>query len=232
MKKIIFTVILLAGCLGYTFAQTEGNTGKKEKATDMYIGVQINGLIRQIFNFNNSNANTNTNPYLLVYSFNSRKTGWGLRFGAGYNYNAFTTDDGITKTENNINDMQFRIGGERSFMLSRKWSAGAGVDIVFNRNDDHTVSVVNSTPFGGGETVDTRTQSNTYGGGPQAWLRYHITDRVIIGTETSFYYITGHETKAITVDNGFPSPSQPNQDNSVSHGTFNSPIAFFLMVKF
>src|SRR5437868_2049011 len=109
MKKLIVAVILLTGCYGAAFAQTEMTASKKDKKTDMYIGVQVNGLIRQIFNFNNSTTNTNTNPYLVTYSVNSRRTGWGFRFGAGYNYSAFTTDDGITKTDNNINDVQVRL---------------------------------------------------------------------------------------------------------------------------
>jgi hypothetical protein len=232
MVKKIIAVILISGCLQHAIAQSEVNPVKKEPSTDMYIGVQLNGLIRQVLNFNSSATNTNTNPYLLVYSINSRKTGWGLRLGVGYTYNFFSTNDGITKTDNNINDMQLRLGVEKSFVLSNKWSAGAGLDIVFNNNDDHTTTTVNSSPGFPGTVTDTKTNTTTYGGGPQGWLRYHITERVIVGTEASFYYITGHEKKSIEVSSGGTGGlNQPDEDNIVSQGSFNSPIVLFLIVK-
>ena len=52
-------------------------------------------IIRQVFNFSNTTAD-NSNPYLISYSINSARTGWGLRLGAGYSHRQFTTDDGIT----------------------------------------------------------------------------------------------------------------------------------------
>jgi hypothetical protein len=228
MKKVIIAAILLTGCFHRSFAQDEA---KKEKTMDMYVGVQLNGLIRQVFNFNNSNTNTNTNPYLLIYSINSRKTGWGLRLGAGYNYNSFKNNDGIVETETKINDMQIRLGVEKLFRLANKWSAGAGLDIVYNNNDDHTISTVNSSTVP--QTTDTKTILTSYGGGPQAWLRYHITDKVLIGTEASFYYVTGKETRSITITKGFPGPfnNPPDETDDVNRGTFNSPIVFFLIVK-
>ncbi len=235
MRKIALAAILFSGCFNNVIAQTEtiANSGAKEKSTEMYIGVQLNALIRQVFNFNNTSANTNTNPYLLTYSINSRISGLGLRLGVGYNYNSSSTDDGITKTENNINDLQLRLGGEKVFKLSNRWVTGAGLDLVFNNNDDHTVNTVNSGITGGGQKTDTKTATTTYGGGPQGWLRYHITEKVLIGTEASFYFVTGNEKRTVKVTNSFPGPS--NNDpvtNSISHGVFNSPIAFFIMVKF
>ncbi len=235
MKKIALAAILFTGCLQNGIAQTENNStaGAKEKSTEMYIGVQLNALIRQVFNFNNTSANTNTNPYLLNYSINSRKSGLGLRFGVGYNYNSSTTNDGITKTEINLNDLQLRLGGEKVFKLSKKWVTGAGVDIVYNNNDDHTINTVNSGSIGGGQKTDTKTTIATYGGGPQGWLRYHISEKVLIGTEASFYFVAGTEERSVTVTNGFPNPTnQKPVSNDVSHGVFNSPIAFFIMVKF
>jgi len=236
MKKIAIAAILLTGCFQYSFAQTDATVPdtKKEKSTDQYIGVQMNDLIRQVFNFNNSAASTNPNPYLLNYSINSRKTGWGVRVGIGYNYNSSSTNDGITNTTTKLNDMQFRIGVEKAFKLSEKWSAGAGLDIVYNSNDDHTLSTVNASFGGVGETTDTHTTISSYGGGPQAWLRYHITPKILIGTEASFYYVTGNQTTSINIsgNNGGPTNNQPDQSNDVSQGTFSSPIVFFLLVKF
>ncbi len=236
MKRAIIAAILLTGGYQYSFAQEEAVTlaPKKEKKLDMYVGVQLNGLIRQVFNFSNNNNNANTNPYLLTYSVNAKKTGWGLRLGVGYNYNSSGTDDGIVKTKTKINDMNLRLGAEKLFNLSGKWTAGAGLDVVYNSDDNHTISTVNT---GGGsldQITDTKTVTTTYGGGPQAWLRYSISGRVLIGTEASFYYVTGKEKRSISITSGFPGGpfnNPPDETDDVSRGTFNSPIVFFLLVK-
>jgi len=236
MKKIMLSAILLTGCLQISFAQTDATT-THEKTVDQYIGVQINELIQQIFNFSSGNASTvANNPYLLNYSINSHKTGWGARIGIGYNYNSSSTDDGITSTTTKLNDMELRVGVEKRFNISKKWSAGAGLDFVYNSNDDHTVNVINST-FGG-ENTDTKTNISSSGGGPMGWLRYHLTDKILIGTEASFYYTSGNEKQTIIVSDpntggGFPNPpTTTNTSNKVGLGTFSSPVVFFLSVKF
>ena len=203
---------------------------KREKTTDQYIGVQMNALINQVFNFNNNNtASANTNPYLVNYSINSRKTGWGMRVGVGYNYNSGSTNDGITATTTTLNDLEFRIGIDKAYKISKKWTAGVGLDFILNDNNDHTNSVVNSGGFNGSETTDTRTTILSYGGGPMAWLRYHISERILIGTETSFYYSTGKTTQNITIDG---TSNTPTTSDNTGQGTISTPIAFFLIVMF
>ncbi len=236
MKKLALAVLLLAGSMNYSIAQNDA-ASKNEKLTDQYLGVQLNDLIRQVFNFNNNTTSFNNNPYLLVYSVNSRKNGWGARIGVGYNYNSSSSSDGITSTDTKINDLHLRIGVEKLIKLADKWSAGAGFDLVYNNNDDHTVATVGGSSTGGFPVVtDTKTTIQSYGGGPAAFLRYHITDRIQVGTEASFYYVTGHQNQAITVSdpNNFGSnPTPPtNADNTVGQGTFSSPVVFFLTVKF
>ena len=239
MRKISLIVILLAGCIGTSFAQAD--TVKKNIGYDQYVGVQLNGLIRQVFNFNNSTSSTNVNPYLLNYSINSRRTGWGLRFGIGYNYNSTTSDDGITATTTKLNDLELRLGIEKAFKLSKKWSAGIGIDGVYNTNDDNTKSTVTSS-----DTTITNTKSNvySYGGGAMGWLRYHVTDKIMIGTEASFYYTTGKQKQTIDQTEKLFEPngsgggsesittSETKTNNNVSQGIFSSPIVFFIVVKF
>src|SRR4051812_9818028 len=134
MKKFCLTLIA-AFAMTASFAQPD--TGKTSaKLYSHYLGVQINELIRQVFNFNNTTS-TNTNPYLLTYNINNRK-GWGLRLGLGYNYQSFTDDDGITRKTTDLNDLRSRLGIEKLFRLSDKWTAGAGMDAVLNHNDDYT----------------------------------------------------------------------------------------------
>jgi len=237
MKKITLGTLLLIGCSHFSMAQTETMppSEKKEKMVDQFIGVQVNDLLRQVFNFNGSTSPLNTNPYLLTYSINSRTKGWGLRAGIGYNYSSTSSNDGITSVTNNLNDLSARVGIEKACELSGKWTAGFGLDLVYTSNDDHTVSTVSSnitpgiTPFTGNDVTDTKTTSHSMGGGPQGWVRYSISKRILIGTESSFYYTTGDQQQTITID-GFTTSSPSS--NGTKHGTFNTPIAVFLHVKF
>ena len=239
MRKISLVVILFIGCLQNSIAQnTDGAqpSGDREKMqVDQFVGVQLNGLIRQVFNFNNSTSSTNVNPYLLTYNINSRKSGWGLRLGVGYTYNSNSTDDGITATTTKTNDLQLRLGIEKAFKLSDKWSAGAGIDGVYNSNNDNTSNMVRSS--GDTSTTAIKTVGSSYGGGAMAWLRYNITERVLIGTEASFYYTTGKQKNTIDqTDNplggGGITTTETTSNPTSSQGTFSSPIVFYLTVKF
>ncbi len=238
MKKLSLAFILAAGCMCNAHAQTSdpASTGAKEKMVDQYIGVQLNGLIRQVFNFNNSTSSTNVNPYLLTYTINSKKTGWGIRAGVGYNYNSSTSsnDGGISTTDSKINDLQARLGVDKLFKLSDKWSAGAGLDLVYNTNNDHTINTENASFGNGGIVTDTKTVSSTYGGGPMAWLRYNISQKILVGTEASFYYVTGNTKSTISISdpNNFNPANVPTvTSGNIGQGTFNSPVVFYLVVK-
>ncbi len=240
MKKTLLCIALVAGLVNACFAQADmtATTAKKDKQCDQYLGVQLNGLIKQVFNFNNNTSTTPVNPYLVVYSINSKKTGWGLRLGLGYNYTSTSSDDGITANSTKLNDLAVRLGVEKRFILSDKWSAGVGLDAVFNSNNDNT-----STTIKQGDTVTTatKTATNSYGGGPMCWLRYHLTDKVLIGTEASFYYVTGTQNTTLDVTTtqfggGFggsvTTTTETTSKPTISQGTFSSPIVFYIMVRF
>ena len=243
MRKISMLVILFIGCLQNCIAQNDAAPldNKQQMQVDQYVGVQLNGLIRQVFNFNNSTASTVVNPYLVTYNINSRNSGWGIRIGVGYSYNSTATDDGITATTTRINDLQLRLGIEKAFKLSEKWSAGIGIDGVFNTNNDNTTNITKSaasfTAPGDTTTTATKQVGSSYGGGAMGWLSYSITPRVLVGTEASFYYTTG-KTKNITDvtsdpnGNGAFSTTETTANPTVSTGTFSSPIVFYISVKF
>lgn len=231
MKPLLAAVLILAAQT--SFAQST-DTASKPRRYVHQAGVQVNELIRQIFNFDGDAVNTN--PYLLTYSINSVKTGWGLRFGFGYNYESATVDDGITRRTADLNNLQMRLGGEKRFVLSPKWSTGVGLDAVINHNDDYTVSVVRSF-----DTVTTVVKSNitSFGGGTMGWIRYHLTKNVVLGTECSFYYTKGQENSnvAITRRQFGPGGGQlvttvTTVDNERIEGKLSVPVAIFLIVQF
>ena len=234
MKKIIMAA-LATGLSLHLSAQTETVVQSKDRKIEHQIGVQANALIREVLNFNNNTNTTPANPYFLTYSMNFKSTGWGFRSGLGYNYNSFSTSDGITATTNDVNDLHLRIGAERAFRLTRKWSTGVGIDVVYNNENRKTSNVI--SPNIGGGVMDVKTTETTTGGGPMGWLRYHLNERILLGTETSFYMVTGNQTQTLNVagqfltgGGGFPSVTSPS--NSVTKGEFALPVAFFILIKF
>ncbi|MCW3123095.1 MAG: hypothetical protein JWQ38_2587 [Flavipsychrobacter sp.] len=233
----MLTGILLSGCTLTSMAQSDTLSEKKEKKINHSIGVQVNDLVKQILNFNSSTTSTNTNPYQLTYSINSANKGWGIRVGVGYNYRSSSSNDGITSTKTNLDDVHARIGIERAYKISKKWTTGIGIDGVYNNDNDHTtsmVSVITSTGFSGGtttviRTTDTKTTVSSKGGGPQGWLRYAISQRVLIGTEASFYYVTGTQSNLIRIDGVSNAPKVSNYLKVVS---FSLPVVLFVNVRF
>lgn len=220
-----------------SFAQENTPTLKQEAKTEHIVGVQMNELIRQVFNFNSSAGNSaNNNPYLLIYTLKFKKCGIGIRTGLGYTYQDFTTEDGLSNKVTQINELHCRLGLEKSFQLSSKWSSGIGIDGIVNLHKNYTSNILRSF-----DTVTTKTHSelNSVGGGAMAWLRYNITPNVLVGTESSFYYSAGNQKQKIEntqMDKStFPFVPQTKitTDNSKSSlGVFSVPVTFFLIVKF
>lgn len=233
MKQTFLICLLLAGTATISHAQEE--TEIREKKVVHHLGVQINELVRQVFNFNSSNATaTNNNPYLLVYSINSINKGWGGRIGVGYTYRSFTDDDGVNRRETDINDMQLRVGIEKAFTLSGRWSTGIGVDGLYNLNDDRTRNVIRAFDT---TTTITKTDITSFGGGLMGWIRYNISEKVVIGTETSFYYVTGDQKQDLSVtrraqNTGMWETTVSKIDNELAEGIFRLPVAIYLMVRF
>lgn len=235
VKRLLLAVLTITASASY--AQTNDSATTAKRYTHQ-VGVQVNELFKQIFNFNGTAVNTN--PYLFIYSINSTRSGWGLRTGVGYNYQAITTDDGITKKTSELNDLRLRVGGEKMFVLSRKWTTGIGADAVLNYNDDYTKTMVRTTDS---VTTESNSRIAAWGGGPMGWIRYHISDHVLIGTEGSFYLTTGTEKSdvAITRRQYIPGPgggyyglvtTRSSGDNKRTEGTLSVPIAIFIVVKF
>lgn len=230
MKRSLLTGILLAGCCSPLLAQTVEAEAPKEKKFDHYFAVQLNDLLRQVFTFNATTAAANTNPFLFTYNLSHHKTGWGLRAGVGATISSSSSNDNITKRNTDINNMQVRLGVEKMCHLSDKWTAGAGIDMIMKNNQNKTTAVTNQTYT---VTVNTTTTETSTGGGAMAWLRYNISSRILIGTETSFYYTSGKikQTVISTDDGPFQNYSETKTDNGASEGKLSVPVVFYLTVK-
>ncbi len=224
-------------CASTVDAQTQPGAAQKDKVFEHHIGLQFNELVKQVFNFSSNTTATN-NPYLLTYNINFKKSGWGLRVGAGYNKQQIHTDDGITKRNSDINNLNARLGFEKAFRLSGRWSAGVGLDGTYSNNDNKTIAIIRST-----DSTKTETKSTTsgYGGGAMGWLRYAITPNVVIGTEASFYFAEAKEKQDVTVTqyNRFGGIGQQTVvttksaiDDKTSEMVFSLPVVLYLYVRF
>lgn len=235
-RNLILLVALLLLQTKYVQAQND-SVRRHRKIFEHRVGVQVNELVRQVFNFNNSSVTLN-NPYLLTYSISFVRSGWGLRIGLGPNYKEFKNDDGITKQENNINTINARLGIQKVFKLSDKWSAGVGIDGIFGNDISYTKTYTHGFDS---SATDVASSTQYLGGGGMGWLRYHISPRIHIGTETGFYYRTGIYKQKVSIAqrNGNIINGEPQYktvttdvDNKLREGKFNLPMVFYLVVMF
>lgn len=239
MKRTTLLSFLLLGGIATTYAQDREKqllaSLPREKIFQHQVGVQMNQLIRQVFNFSNV-ATLNNNPYLLTYTLTHAKTGIGLRLGAGYDQRSFVDDDGVSSRDGKITDMDLRVGLEKSFDLGSGFTAGAGADFVMDKSTDDTKSLIRSVDT---TKIVTKSSVNNIGGGVMAWLRYSISKKILVGTETSFYYRTGKIKQDVTIaKRDLTTPAQPwventtSLNNTQSEGIFSVPMVFYLIVKF
>ncbi|RYD58953.1 MAG: hypothetical protein EOP56_01615 [Sphingobacteriales bacterium] len=240
MKKIALSLALFATGTHFAYAQDDIAEQPKTKRFEHQVGVQMNELIRQVFNFNSAPAAIN-NPFLVTYSINLAKSGWGLRTGIGYNRSTTGNDDGVTKQDNDNNNIQARLGIEKAFRLASRWSTGVGIDGLYGNDNITTTTVVRAS-----DTTTTKVKSsiNTMGAGPMGWLRFNVTDRILIGTEASFYYRFGETKQTVTItrrefNNNVP-PFGGSQiitktskvDKEIADGSFRMPVVLYLSIRF
>jgi hypothetical protein len=229
---VILTVLLI-----WSVTLSAQSADQKTKMFDYYAGVQVNQLLKQILNLSNSSDDIN-NPYLFTFSLNSAKSGWGAHAGFGYDYQKVSDDLTQSDHVSTINDLFYRIGGGRRLMIGKKFQLGYGLDFIGTYLDDNTTTV--SVNPGIDSTISkTSSQTTGFGFGPQASLGFMITERLIISTEVSFYFLQSTEKTNTFVTryelfNNPPTVSTSNHNSKVktSDITFNLPVAIFLVLKF
>jgi len=188
-----------------------------------YLGLQGNQLIRQLLNFG-GNSSAITNPYLFTYSFNSKASGFGYSTGIGGSKIQTKTSDNFTTTTSTVTDFAWRIGVEKKSYLSKRWLVGWGGDFLFETNKSETESKSGSTV---NPTVTTT--AKRYGFGPRVSIAFHLHDRVLLGTEGSYYFKWIKQTQKITAP-GFPA-SNGEANPKLEQFTFTLPAVIFIMLK-
>jgi len=237
MIKKPFASILLA-----TLCMASQAQSKDPKAKSSYLGVQANQLLRQLFNFGSSSS-TVTTPYLLNYSRNSDSTGLGFNVGVGYSFDQFKNGDAVFERTTKLNDLFLRAGFDRKYWLGRKWMAGWGIDVVLDNQKNNTTTKTDSD-FNK-STITTTSKLNALGFGPRLTLHYRITDRILIGTECTYYFkalkdseeieskISTREVDPFTGQVIFITRTEKEEsDDKLKKLQFNVPAILFLTLKF
>ena len=185
-----------------------------------YVGLQANQLIRQILSFG-GNSSAIVNPYLLTYSVNSKATGFGFATGIGYSSIQSRTSDVFSNTVSKVNDFALRAGIEKKTYISKRWMLGIGGDILVEQNKAETTANTGQSPI-----PKTTTTSSRKGFGPRVMLNYQFHDKLLVGTEASFYLKWIDEKQTVT---GTQAPALPSA--SLRSFTFTLPAVVFLIVK-
>lgn len=228
MRNFFFIVLLLSSF--FMHAQ-DGSAERKWMHT---LNVQVNPLLRQLLTIGQVEAD-NT-PFLLNYHINSVKSGWGLRTGFGLNYVQLKDNDGITSRNSGLTEYAVRLGFERRHALGKRWEGGYGLDGVMLRDENSTRTVVTSF-----DTVTTESNSNItrLGGGLMLWLRFKVSEHVLIGTESSLYYQTGTLKEDVTITRkDFTQPGAPKTtvqnkfSTTLTELPFRVPVSLYINIRF
>jgi len=240
IKKLIVLAAFI-GCLLNSFGQTNDTENKPNY--DQYVGVQANELLKQLINLNNSNTVIG-NPYLLTYTIMSNKCGWGIEAGLGFQYTD-TQNKQPVNDESKTNNFDSRIGICKKFKLGKRFTAGYGIDLVYSNNSDVTTNsnTTVSSGFTDSSSTVTTTKTIRIGAGPQLYLGFNISQRVILGTEILYYYLSSTQKQnVLTKDTQIEvsgnqtittsTIANSNLETDIKSFSFSFPTVLFLIVKF
>lgn len=230
-NSLVLAFVLIVGSFGL---QAQEKLIPADR-TSHHVGLQVNALLKQVVNFGNSPAINN--PFLIKYSLRFNESKKELMFGLGYAYAQESMKGGL-KSDNS--DLNFRIGYGKKYALGKKVELGLGLDLVLNAQNIQTVNV-QAFNFGTGfdSTITTTKSINIgYGLGPQATLAYYITDRIMIGTEATFYFIRSQDNLETRTENHSKSGGSPvivtadiqSEENSRMDFNLQVPVALFLII--
>jgi hypothetical protein len=164
-----------------------------------------------------SECSSVNNPYLITYAVNSITSGWGLNCGLGYTHEEVRNEDPFNPFKTTINDLFFRLGVERKVAIGEKWMTSYGLDILRESEKNITESSQSGT-------FKTETRNSGTGMGLRFTLNYSISEKILLGTEATYYYKWMKESRKGT--------DIPEETEKSKQFIFTVPIALFLMLKF
>lgn len=231
MKKLSIAALAVLPLLCRAQDSDDALYKKVELHLDHYISVQANELTKQILAVNNtSTANSTVNPFLVNYEVVDRKSQFGIRLGFGYAFTSSKSDQvyssGTFTSTMKEGAMNLRLGAEKLIKISDRWQCGVGADFVVSSGKRQMKYEETSASY----SVDSTSKTKLFGGGPSAMLRFGITKHIMLGTETSFYYLAGN-TKTKTTSTGYPYYTDGDYKDKQQDARFYLPVTFYLTIK-
>jgi hypothetical protein len=238
MIKKIFTIATMVATGFYCHAQERNDS---TKILNHYFGIQANQLLKQLLPLNNNNTII-SNPYTLTYALHHARCKWGIEAGIGYDYQRVTDKSTPANHESKINDLFYRIGIGRKVMIGKRWEGGFGLDFAGGTQSDKTFSS-SVTTFGNTtdslETIS-KTTIKSSGGGLQLNLGFHISDRIMLGTESTLYFLKKNNKLNVVSTEFIKDGIHPDSESTVFSDsetvtaafTITVPVALFLIIKF
>jgi hypothetical protein len=178
----VVAMLLLASLSA--FAQ---NDSVPTREASHYFAIQANQLFRQLVNLGGGSTSPINNPYLITYSVNSNRTGWGFSIGLGYTYSQLSEGEITNRRETKVDNFSLRMGLDRKYTLGKRWVTGWGLDLVYDANKNSAKNTTGSENSNR-SIVETITKASGPGFGPRFTLSFRVAEKILIGTEASYYY--------------------------------------------
>ncbi|GEM_PF-838124 len=171
-----------------------------ESAFTQEISLNATSFVRQ-FALNNNAEESTASPYLIQYKLLGAKSN-GLRTGFGANYNEVQDFRGDLPEQSRDWGLDFRIGYERCSSLSNRWDIFYGIDAVANYR---IVGLKTTSNLGFGELeTETKTVVTGFGAGPVLGIRFKISDRISLFTESTAYFTRSENKETVTFSSEDP----------------------------
>ncbi len=224
MRTPLFVVMLAVGTASSARSDTLLHVHHHEA------GVDVTAFLRQFLSWgvpNGDNTNYLLSPWVLSYRYHLKH--WNLRFGVGgmisdveqpdYSYSNPTETTRRKQTE-----LDLRVGAERYQELSKRWQVFYGLDFrpswQYSQNDYHYSN--------GGYRYGSDSRQQDLAFAPLLGLRYHITKRFSLHTETSFAFMrSDSELHSYTVPivDGYPPLPDTRQRTGSFRTVFQTPLS-------
>ena len=212
-----FAFFLILFFIG-TGVQAQSDEPKLEGS---FLSLQGNELLRQLMNF--GDAGIPDNPYFFNYTYVA-ETGDGLNIGFALSADEFNQQNGFSSVNTEINNFSLRVGYEKRNHINKRFFYSLGVDLLVDsfKNTTTTTDTFNSG------RVKTESTTSGWGIGPRFTLNYRITDALIIGTESNYYYRRLTEKFESDVSN---SPNNLEEESKVRLFRFAAPSVLWISIR-
>ncbi len=213
-KKLVLTLLcgLMLKC-GFSQTKTASKIDFQHE-----LGLNVTNLLTDLLGNNNR-----TDPGLYLLSYKKVNGNKALRMGATINFSVKDQNTLSFNTRLANQNFQLRIGRETRQSISTRFQYYYGFDGIAGFQQEQSIANVNS-----GSIVQTD-QIITIGGGPVLGFQFVLYDRLLIGTEGSFY--AAYNTNS-TDFKSFGSLTIPSRSSKGLNLQTNLPKFLFLIVKF